>query len=65
MKSALALGLAATALSGCALGGRDGGYTTYDALAQKQRECAAQGGVLRQKDQANPTRIDGFACERK
>ena len=59
------IAIAALAASACATGGRDGGYATYDALAQAQRECAAKGGVLKQKPQGNTSRIDGFACERK
>jgi uncharacterized lipoprotein YmbA len=59
------LAIAALVLSACATGGRDYGYATYDALAQAQRECAANGGVLKQKPEGNPSRIDGFACERK
>ena len=63
MRTALAIALALAA-SGC-LTGRDYGYATYDALAQAQRECAARGGVFKQKPEGNPSRIDGFACERK
>ncbi|WP_411287848.1 hypothetical protein [Phenylobacterium sp.] len=58
--AALGLGLAA-----CASGGRDGGYATYDALAQAQRECAGKGGGLKRKTEGNAARIDAFACERK
>ncbi|HEY8571230.1 hypothetical protein [Phenylobacterium sp.] len=58
------LAIAAIALGAC-VGGRDLGYATYDALAQAQRECAAKGGVLKQKPESNAARIDSFACERK
>ena len=57
--------IAALTLTACAAGSRDGGYATYDALAQAQRECAAKGGVLKQKTEGNAKRMDGFACERK
>ena len=57
----MALGLLA---AGC-IGGRDRGLATYDALVDAQRACAAKGGVLKQKDEGNAKRIDGFACERK
>ena len=56
----IALALGATAC----LTGRDYGLATYDALAQAQRECAAKGGVFKQKPESNAARIDSFACER-
>jgi hypothetical protein len=64
MRSGLLI-LAALMLNGCGIGGRDMGLATYDALAQAQADCAAKGGVLKQKDQANAKRLDSFACERK
>jgi uncharacterized lipoprotein YmbA len=61
----LMLAAAALALAGCALGGPQGGYANYDALAQMQQDCAAKGGNLKLKPQANPEWIDGYVCERK
>jgi hypothetical protein len=55
----------ALALSGCALGGPQGGYANYDVLAEMQKDCAAKGGTLKLKPEANPEWIDGYACERK
>jgi len=52
-------------LAACALGGRDGGLATYDALAQAQAKCASEGGKLVRKAEGNAARIDAFACERK
>ena len=65
MRALAIFSILAVGLTGCALGGRDGGLATYDALAEAQRKCAAEGGKLVRKDEGNAARIDAFACERK
>ena len=52
-------------LAACAVGGPQGGYANYDALARMQQDCAAKGGTLKLKPEADPQWVDGYACERK
>jgi hypothetical protein len=55
----------ACGLAGCATGGRDGGYATYDALRAAQQACQAKGQTLKMKTLGDAQSIDGYACERK
>ena len=64
MRVAVAMVLAGVTLSGCALGGAEGGIANYDALKKAQGECVAKGGQLKLKS-GDPTWIGNYACERK
>ena len=61
---ALAIILAASLLSACALGGAEGGVASYDALKKARDDCAAKGGTFVLKS-GDPTWIGNYACERK
>jgi hypothetical protein len=65
MRAALVILLAMSASACGTLGGPDGGYASYDVLAQMQKDCEAKGATLKQKTEGDPRWIDGWTCERK
>jgi len=44
---------------------RDGGYMSYDALAEATKACEAKGGKLELGYGADPQVMANYACKRK
>ena len=62
---AVAVILAALALSACVSATSQGGDANYDTLAKAEAACAAKGGELRLRKFGNPEVISSYACHRK